>query len=133
MKSVIYTAIAVAISALSVLAQTSSINSPHNYKRPVSQKAPQSPNAIVVTSNERSAPLKLENNVTSVHNYKRQGSANFEQEAVLVMNVPTIGITPQNPLMLPNHYKSHFKPIQVEERVARKSEKPTIKEDTLTK
>lgn len=123
MKPVIYTAIAVAISSLSVLAQTSSINSPHNYKRPVSQKATETPSAVVVTSKERPVPLKLQNNVASVHNYKRQGNLGFEQEATLVLNTPVIGPVPQNPLMLPNHYKSQFKQGQVEKRVARKSEK----------
>lgn len=132
MKSFVQSCIAVILlSSTSVLAQSASINSPHNYKRPVSQRAPQSQSALVVPSNERPVPLKLQNNLTSVHNYKRQGTTSFAQEATVVMSVPTIGIESQNPLMLPNHYKSHAKPAPVEVQIARKNEKP--KADTLSK
>lgn len=132
MKSFVQSCIAVILlSSTSVLAQSASINSPHNYKRPVSQRAPQSQAALVVPSNERPVPLKLQNNLTSVHNYKRQGTTSFAQEATVVMSVPTIGIEAQNPLMLPNHYKSHAKPASVEMQIARKNEKP--KADTLSR
>lgn len=124
MKSLINSFIAVVVlGTSSVFAQSASINSPHNYKRPVSQKAVESSNTLVVSSDERPVPLKLQNNVMSAHNYKRQGSTNFEQEATLVLSTPVVGTAPQNPLMLPNHYKSQFKQAQVEKRVARKSEK----------
>ena len=69
----------------------------------------------------------------SAHNYKRPAGTTVAQEATVVMSVPTIGIEPQNPLVLPNHYKSQAKPMQVEERVARKSEKTKMKADTLSK
>ncbi len=132
MKSFVHSCIAVVLlTSSSVLAQSASIHSPHNYKRPVSQRAPQSQASLVVPANERPVPLKLQNNLTSVHNYKRQGTASFGQEATVVMSVPTIGIEPQNPLVLPNHYKSHAKPTSVEVQVARKNEKP--KADTLSK
>ncbi|AEI50063.1 hypothetical protein [Runella slithyformis] len=132
MKSFIQSCVAVILlSSSSVVAQSASINSPHNYKRPVSQRASQSQAALVVPSNERPVPLKLQNNLTSVHNYKRQGTTNFAQEATVVMSVPTIGIEPQNPLVLPNHYKSHAKPASVEMQIARKNEKPKV--DTLSR
>lgn len=133
MKSFIHSCMAVVLfSTSTVLAQRASIDSPHNYKRPVSQRATQSQTALTVPSNERVVPLKLQNNVTSVHNYKRQGSVNFHQEATVVMSVPVIGIEHQNPLLFPNHYKSHMKPIMVQERVALKKEKPNVK-DTLSR
>jgi hypothetical protein len=133
MKSLINSVIAVVVlGTSSVLAQSASVNSPHNYKRPVSQKAPESStNTLVVSSNERPVPLKLQNNVMSAHNYKRQGSTNFEQEATLVLSTPVIGPAPQNPLMLPNHYKNQFKQAQVEKRVARKAEKTTTETTIL--
>ncbi len=134
MKSFIHSCIAfVLLGTSTVLAQKSSIDSPHNYKRPVSQRATQSQTVLTVPSNERIVPLKLQNNVTSVHNYKRQGSVNFQQEATVVMSVPVIGIEPQNPLLFPNHYKSHVKPALTEERVALKKEKPNVKTDTLSR
>ncbi len=132
MKSLIHSVIAVVVlGTSSVLAQSASINSPHNYKRPVSQKAAESSNTLVVSSNERPVPLKLQNNVMSAHNYKRQGSTNFEQEATLVLGTPVIGPAPQNPLMLPNHYKNQFKQAQVEKQVARKVEKTTTETTIL--
>ncbi|WP_428658084.1 hypothetical protein [Runella sp.] len=132
MKSFVQSCIAVILlSSSSVLAQSASVNSPHNYKRPVSQRAPQSQAALVVASSERPVPLKLQNNAMSVHNYKRQGAMNFAQEATVAVSVPTIGIEPQNPFVLPNHYKSHAKPAPVEMQIARKNEKS--KADTLSK
>ncbi len=123
----------VLLGSSSVFAQHASINSPHNYKRPVSQKAPESTPSLVVSSNERIMPLELKNNVQSAHNYKRQGKTNFAQEATVVMSVPTIGLEPQNPLVLPNHYKSQAKPVQVDERVARKMQKTNVPADSLSK
>lgn len=134
MKSFIHSCIAfVLLGTSTVLAQKASINSPHNYKRPVSQRATQSQTALTVPSNERVVPLKLQNNVASVHNYKRQGSVNFHQEATVVMSVPVIGIEPQNPFLFPNHYKSHVKPALMEEQVALKKEKTNVKTDTLSR
>lgn len=134
MKSFIQSFIAlILLGSSSVLAQNASINSPHNYKRPVSQKAPQSTSSLVVSPNERVMPLELKNNVQSAHNYKRQGKVNFAQEATVVMSVPTIGLEPQNPLVLPNHYKSQAKPAQMDEMVARKMQKTKGKVDSLSK
>ncbi|AXE17552.1 hypothetical protein DR864_07310 [Runella rosea] len=134
MKSFIQSFIVlILLGSSSVLAQNSSINSPHNYKRPVSQKAPESASSLVVSSNERVMPLELKNNVQSAHNYKRQGKTNFAQEATVVMSVPTIGLEPQNPLVLPNHYKSQAKPAQVDERVARKAKKTNVQADSLSR
>jgi hypothetical protein len=134
MKSFIHSCIAVVLLGTStVLAQKASIDSPHNYKRPVSQRTTQSQTALTVPSDERAVPLRLQNNVASVHNYKRQGSVNFHREATVVMSVPVIGIEPQNPLLFPNHYKSHVKPAPVEERVALKKEKSNVKTDTLSR
>lgn len=134
MKSIIHFGIAVILlSSSCALAQRASIDSPHNYKRPVSQTAPQSQTSITVPTDERSVPLNLQNNVTSVHNYKRQGSVNFHREATVVMSMPVIGIESQNPFLFPNHYKSHVKPTLIEERVALKKQKPHVKTDTLSR
>ncbi|AYQ31316.1 hypothetical protein [Runella sp. SP2] len=117
MKSIItLIASVVTLSATTAFAQ---LNSSHNYKRPVSQQKVATDAQIVV--NERIAPLKLNNNVASVHNYKRQGSVGFEQEAIVALSAPVIGNTPQNPMLLPNYYKGHAKPVGVENRNAMKS------------
>jgi hypothetical protein len=135
MKSFIHSCVAVVLlSTSAALAQRASIDSPHNYKRPVSQqRTTQSQPALTVPSNERIVPLQLQNNVASVHNYKRQRSVNFHREATVVMSVPVIGIEPQNPLLLPNHYKSQAKPAVMEDRVAYKKEKLDVKTDTLSR
>lgn len=129
MKSFITTIAAVALlGTTSVMAQ---LNSPHNYKRPVSQKSTTKSANIVVE--DRVAPLKLNNNVASVHNYKRQGSANFQQESIVALSAPVIGNSPQNPTALPNYYKSQFKPMVSENRSAIKVKKDDVKTDTLAR
>ncbi|MEI7581524.1 hypothetical protein [Runella sp.] len=134
MKSFSHSCVAIILlSTSAVLAQRVSIDSPHNYKRPVSQRTTQNQTALTVPSDERVVPLKLQNNVTSVHNYKRQGSVNFYREATVVMSAPVIGIEPQNPFLFQNHYKSHVKPALMEETVALKKEKPNVKNDTLSR
>jgi len=130
MKSLITTVAAaiVFVSSTSVWAQ---IDSPHNYKRPVTQKNIK-PSSTVVAE-ERVAPLKLNNNVTSVHNYKRQGNVSFQQEAIVALSAPVIGNTPQNPTVLPNYYKSQFRPIATDDRSALKNRKDEAIKDTLAK
>ena len=131
MKSFITTIAAVALlGTTSVMAQ---LNSPHNYKRPVSQKSTTKSANIVVEVEDRVAPLKLNNNVASVHNYKRQGSANFQQESIVALSAPVIGNSPQNPTALPNYYKSQFKPTVSENRSAIKVKKDDVRTDTLAR
>ena len=129
MQSFITTIAAVALlGTTSVIAQ---LNSPHNYNRPVSQKSTTKSANIVVE--DRVAPLKLNNNVASVHNYKRQGSVNFQQESIVALSAPVIGNSPQNPTALPNYYKSQFKPTVSENRSAIKVKKDDVKTDTLAR
>ncbi|MEZ4904602.1 MAG: hypothetical protein R2822_24070 [Spirosomataceae bacterium] len=98
------------------VAQRASVDSPHNYKRPVSQKTK---SATTEERIDRVAPLKLQNNVMSVHNYKRQGSTSFAQESIVAVNVPPLNVQPLNPLLIQHHYKGHFEPIKVEQRAAK--------------
>ena len=125
----------IVFSAGSVLAQSASINSPHNYKHPVSQQKVASQTTLSVVPEERIVPLALKNNITSVHNYKRQGSVRFEQEAVVVKTASPIGVAPQNPFLMPNYYKSQFKPMKAEQRMAqmKKSDIPATVSDSLLK
>jgi hypothetical protein len=136
MKKVVNILIGVfVLSAGSVLAQSASVNSPHNYKRPISQQKVQSQSTLSVLPEERAVPLALKNNIASVHNYKRQGSARFEQEAVVVRATSPVGVAPQNPFLMPNYYKSQFRPTKVEQRMAKttNSEKPAAMSDSLSK
>lgn len=130
MKSFI-SSVAVAIVIASITPVLAQIDSPHNYKRPVTQKSTQVAPEIVVE--ERVAPLKLNNNVTSVHNYKRQGSVSFQQEAIVALSAPVIGNSPQNPTALPNYYKSQFKPTVLENRNASKHKKSEATKEILAK
>lgn len=133
MKTFVHTLIAFVFLGSAVAVAQSSLSSPHNYKRPVSQKAAKSESSLVVSTEERSVPLNLQNNVASAHNYKRQGGANVAQEATLALNTPVIGPAPQNPFLSPNHYKIQ-KPMSVEERVARRVETtPSQQKDTSSK
>ena len=136
MKKVVNTLIGVlVISASSVFGQSASINSPHNYKRPVSQQKVQSESTLSIVGEERVVPLALKNNIASVHNYKRQGSARFEQEAVVVRATSPVGVAPQNPFLMPNYYKSQFRPMKVEQRIAKTTnpDKPAAMSDSLSK
>lgn len=133
MKTFVHTLIAFVFLGSTVAIAQSSLNSPHNYKRPVSQKVAKSESSLVVSTEERSVPLNLQNNVASAHNYKRQGGANVAQEATIVLSTPVIGPAPQNPFLSPNHYKIQ-KPMPVEERVAYKVETtPSPLKDTVSK
>jgi hypothetical protein len=96
-----------AMGAGSVYAQKSSIDSPHNYKRPVFQqhKALTKSNAIQISSQ---SDYKIQNNLSSVHNYKRQGTANFAFESALVISRPSSSPMQLNPILSSSNYKSHF-------------------------
>ncbi|MFN8347970.1 MAG: hypothetical protein U0X91_23395 [Spirosomataceae bacterium] len=136
MKLIVHSYIGIILlSSLSVMAQRSSIDSPHNYKRPESQRTAQNRHQTEATMvvNERIVPLELQNNRMSAHNYKRQGSRSFRQEATVVRNVPVAGSHPQNPLLMPGHYKSQFNAKPVEVRVARRKEQPDTFNDTLSR
>ncbi|AFK01934.1 hypothetical protein Emtol_0782 [Emticicia oligotrophica DSM 17448] len=108
MKNLIkYVLVLVGMASGSVYAQKSSIDSPHNYKRPVFQqrKALAESNSVSVMSQSSN---KIKNDISSVHNYKRQGRANFASEASLVVSMPPSQSVGMNPLMASGNYKSHF-------------------------
>ncbi|MFN3489429.1 MAG: hypothetical protein ACK4YV_09855 [Emticicia sp.] len=108
----------IALSSVSVYAQKSSIDSPHNYKRPVFQqrKALAESNNVTVFSQ----PLnQIKNNISSVHNYKRQGRIDFRTEAALAVQMPATAIT-FNPLLSSNNYKSHFTTTEFGKQIASK-------------
>ncbi len=90
-------------------AQNSSIDSKHNYKRPVFQQkaAIQSSNGITVFSQSKSA-YQVKNNIHSVHNYKRKGVRDFASESVFVVEMPIKNETAFNPLLSSHNYKLHF-------------------------
>jgi len=119
---------AVLLSSAVSIAQRSSVDSPHNYKRPVSQKVKVS---VPDESQARIVPLKLQSNINSVHNYKRQGSVSFAQESVLAVDVPPLNTQLLNPLTMQNHYKGHFEPIKVEQRAAKINTKTSLPKDSL--
>ena len=109
MKNLIKYIIAlIALGSNSVFAQKSSIDSPHNYKRPVFQqrKAMNESNGIVGFSQISS--YKFKNNIGSVHNYKRQGLNNFASESAFVLAIPSKNEVVFDPLLSPNNYKAHF-------------------------
>lgn len=107
-----------AFSSGSVYAQKSSIDSPHNYKRPVFQqrKAWAESNNVTVFSQPWH---QIQNNISSVHNYKRQGGVDFISEAALAVQMPTNPIT-FNPLLASNHYKAHFTTTEFGKQIASK-------------
>lgn len=106
----------IALSSGSVYAQKSSIDSPHNYKRPVFQqrKALAESNNVTIYS-QPSHQIKN----SSVHNYKRQGRVDFSSEAALAVQIPTNPIT-FNPLLSSNNYKGHFTTTEFGKQVASK-------------
>lgn len=108
----------IALSSVSVYAQKSSIDSPHNYKRPVFQqrKALAESNNVTIYSQPS---YQIKNNIASVHNYKRQGRVDFTSEAALAVQVPTNPIT-FNPLLASNNYKAHFTTTEFGKQVASK-------------
>lgn len=96
----------VALGLSSVYAQKSSIDSPHNYKRPVFQqsKALTESNSVRIFSQPQH---QIKNDISSVHNYKRQGLVDFTSEAALVVPISTLPIS-FNPHLSSNNYKAHF-------------------------
>ncbi len=102
----------------SAYAQKSSIDSPHNYKRPVFQqrKALAETNNVMIFSQPSH---QIQNNSSSVHNYKRQGRVDFTLEAALAVQMPTNPIT-FNPLLASNHYKAHFTATEFGKQIASK-------------
>lgn len=95
----------IALGVGSVYAQKSSIDSPHNYKRPVFQQRKALSESKNVTVS-RQPTYQIKNDISSVHNYKRQGSVDFVSESALVVQMPATKPTTLNPLLSPNHYKS---------------------------
>lgn len=108
----------IAFSSGSVYAQKSSIDSPHNYKRPVFQqrKALAESNNVTIYSQPSH---QIQNNISSVHNYKRQGRVDFTSEAALAVQMPTNPIT-FNPLLSSNNYKAHFTTTEFGKQIASK-------------
>gem|GEM_PF-4770761 len=103
-------------SATAVLAQNVGLNSPHNYKRPVFQ---QNQNAQSGVSVQRG---QFQNNIGSVHNYKRQKTGvNMASESSLVLNVPLLPPPTLNPLLSPGHYKVHFKSFDAVQELAQRN------------
>ncbi len=90
-------------------AQKSSIDSPHNYKRPVFQqrKAMQESKGGA-TFGQNSSDYSFKNNISSVHNYKRQGVNNFASESAFAINMPPKNEITFNALLSSNNYKAHF-------------------------
>ena len=90
-------------------AQKSSIDSKHNYKRPVFQQktAIQSSNGVTIFSQSQSA-YQVKNNIHSVHNYKRKGIRDFASESAFVVAMPIKNETAFNPLLSSHNYKLHF-------------------------
>ncbi len=95
-----------AMASSSVYAQKASIDSPHNYKRPVFQQRKVFAESNSVTIYSQSSH-QIKNSISSVHNYKRQGFVDFTSEAALALQIPT-NPTTFNPLRSSNNYKSHF-------------------------
>jgi hypothetical protein len=119
----------IAISSSSVYAQKSSIDSPHNYKRPVFQqgKALTESNATTIFSQPSH---QIKNNISSVHNYKRQGIVDFTSEAALTEQL-SINFTTFNPLLSLNNYKAHFMTTEFGKQIA--SKKTNVKQTAINK
>ena len=108
----------ITLSSSSVYAQKSSIDSPHNYKRPVFQqrKALAESNSVTIYSQPSH---QIKNDISSVHNYKRQGRVDFTSEAALAVQIPTNAII-FNPLVSSNNYKAHFTTTEFGKQIASK-------------
>lgn len=107
----------VALGSVSAYAQKSSIDSPHNYKRPVFQQRKalsESKNVTVF----KQPTNQIKNDISSVHNYKRQGVVNFASEASLVIEMPATEPASLNPLLSSNHYKSQFQTTEYSRQMA---------------
>ena len=110
----------IALSSTSVYAQKSSLESPHNYKRPVFQqrKALAESNNLTILSRPSN---QIKNDISSAHNYKRQGRIDFASEAALALVIPVSPIN-FNPLLSSNYYKSHFATTEFGRQVISKKE-----------
>jgi hypothetical protein len=126
MKTLIkYVLALLTVSSFSVQAQQSSLDSPHNYKRPVFQqnKALKESNKAVMVSQ---SDYKIQNNINSVHNYKRQGvTTNFASETPFMINMPTAKSFHLNPLLASNHYKFHFRHTNLGKSIVQKEQQMT--------
>jgi hypothetical protein len=113
-----------AIGLSAAFAQKSSIDSPHNYKRPVFQQQKamnQTKNMLSLSQSSN----KIQNNIRSVHNYKRQKSVDFSSEVSLVVALPTSRTVVLNPLVSSGNYKSHFTATEFGQQVASKNQNNT--------
>ena len=112
--------IVVLMISTSTFAQKSSIDSPHNYKRPVFQQR-----KALAESNAITAPIQanyqIQNNIRSAHNYKRQGTVDFVSESILVFSVSAKPEITMNPVLSSNHYKGHFQSTLYGKQVASKN------------
>lgn len=126
---IIYAFAFIAISSISVHAQKSSIDSPHNYKRPVFQqgKALTESNNITIYSQPSN---QIKSNISSVHNYKRQGIADFTSEASLAVQL-SINSPTFNPLLSSNNYKAHFTTTEFGKKIA--SKETNVNQTTINK
>lgn len=112
-----YAFVFLAVGSTAAYAQKSSIDSPHNYKRPVFQQRKalaESKNVTVFSQPSH----QIKNDISSVHNYKRQGVVDFTSEAALVVQMPTTEPTTLNPLLSANHYKSQFQTTEYSRQMA---------------
>ena len=119
MKKFLQSFALIAVLGITTTFAQSSIDSPHNYKRysVPQKKAPVNGFTSVVTPQ---ASYQFQHNLTSLHNYKRQGKADFSSEALLSFSVPAVKPNALNPLVLPNNYKIYFRPLTIDEQIARK-------------
>jgi hypothetical protein len=113
------------ISVLGLGTVAAQIDSPHNYKR---LAVPQKPKAGLTVNQGN-----FQNNINSVHNYKRQNPQNIASESSLVLNVPVLKAPILNPLLSPNHYKAHFKTLNNTEAYAQSRQRQATKPDSLTR
>jgi len=118
MKSLFQTSAFIALlSCSSVFAQQTSIDSPHNYKRPVSQQSSQPSNRFTVVPKNQ-VSYKQQQPINSLHHYKKQHNQNFASESKLSFKTQSGVLNPMNPVLVPNHYKFHFRPSTTQLLVA---------------
>jgi hypothetical protein len=108
MKNILkYSLVFALFSTAAAFSQKSTLDSPHNYKRPVIQQ-----NKVLAESSTVPVPLndsfKYQNSISSVHNYKRQGNVDFASESAIVINLPSTQPLFLSPLLSANYYKSQF-------------------------
>ncbi len=114
-----------------VYAQKPSIDSPHNYKRPVFQqkKVVQQGSRDVVFSQNQSE-YQFKNNINSVHNYKRKGVRDFTSELPFTILIPVKNEIAFNPLLSSHNYKAHFVTTEFGKRMITNANKKEY--DTLS-